>query len=276
MNKTLFLPIIVLGFSCSTFAGLFSRGGNHSFPSGKDTVRSSEPVVHNTLPQRFKLLNWNIEKGVQGEVWAQSFKKLAELHDLILLQEATSESHIQAELKAQTEMQKNFFVMWVRKKDQVASGLVNMALANGQRNAWHRTEDVEPFVKTPKLTALTIYNIENSKQQLAVINIHAINVKGVDALERHFRNSMKLAENHKGPLIFVGDFNTWSKERLNIVLKLAKEYGLTYTNFKRPKASGMHEDLDHFFSRGVIVQNIEMLNIKTSDHFPISAEILIP
>lgn len=141
---------------------------------------------------------------------------------------------------------------------------------------WFRTKDLEPIVKTPKITGVTEYKIKGSSKTLKLINIHAINISSVEKLESHLRGSLQFVKNHTGPVVFIGDFNTWSKKRLNLAIKICAEFGLKHYDYERLKVPDVMSDLDRVFVRGAKVNKVEMLDIRTSDHFPVSLEISVP
>ncbi len=129
---------------------------------------------------------------------------------------------------------------------------------------------LEPVMKTPKMALCTWYPLNDSKDirtALLVLNCHGINFR----LRRSFRSHMaQLREQlleHTGPIIFVGDFNTWEPGREKILDTLADELHLTRIHFpKGIKHVGGHQ-LDRVYVRGGAANNCTVaVNSQASDH----------
>ena len=96
--------------------------------------------------------------------------------------------------------------------------------------------------------------------------------------------------NHVGPIILAGDFNTWSRKRLDLVQKLANELKLKeVTNFPSDRTTadmasqefnwllGVDEDLplDRVYYRGFKAHSPRVLPYKSSDHRPLMVDLLL-
>lgn len=271
----------VLSIFLSSQTSLAISSGGYETPTATETIQFIGNAQKNELPQKFSLLNWNIEKAVQGEVWANDFKKLQPHYNVILIQEATSDSIFMNQIFDHSRTPLNglwsYFKAWIRKEDKSTSGLAMGGLTRPTTVTFTRTEDREPFIKTTKLTAYQTYKIKNSKKELLVINIHAINFVSTTKFSRHIQQVMDRVDQHSGPVIFVGDMNTWNKSRLAKLKELTSTRGLIHYDFERPDTKGMHSKLDHLFVRGLKVKTAQFLkDIISSDHYPISAEFELP
>eukprot|EP01080_Neovahlkampfia_damariscottae_P003301 gene3301-5742_t len=93
------------------------------------------------------------------------------------------------------------------------------------------------------------------------ISIHAYNgfpFKSVDKLQNHIESTLKsLGSENKHPIVFAGDFNTWTDVHLDAIKSTCEKFGLSH-NFAIPYDE--KKTLDHCFSRGV---NVKLLK---SDH----------
>ncbi len=253
---------------------LFAK--DYIIPAPKDVTKVISESPQKELSARFKILNWNIEKMKAQDKWANDFHMISADVDLVTIQEGVSDSFFQDELKAKNFYEWVYYISWVREEDLSSSGLVTGGVARSVSTTFARTDHLEPIVKTPKLTSANKYKIQGMDKELILLNIHAINFVSKAKFESHITKSLELIKNHNGPVIFVGDFNTWSDARYEILLKLTSAAGLKhYNDFKRPTGEGMHSDLDHFFGRGIKVNKIEMLDLRSSDHFPILADVTI-
>jgi endonuclease/exonuclease/phosphatase (EEP) superfamily protein YafD len=269
-----FICSVVVLFSLQVFA--VSSGG-YEIPNDTDTIQSFGQTNQSVLPRRFSLLDWNIEKAGQGEAWVNDFTTIQKNYNLILIQEAVSDDIFMNALKARTNTLWNYFVSWFRKNDRSSSGLIVGSATQPTSISFSRTKDTEPFLKTPKLAAYQTYRVQGLQNgELLVINIHAINFVSIKKFGNHIAQVMERVDAHQGPVIFVGDMNTWSNERLKLLFRETEKRNLIWHDFERPQVSGMHSDLDHFFVRGIKVHQIKSLvDIITSDHYPISADLEI-
>jgi endonuclease/exonuclease/phosphatase (EEP) superfamily protein YafD len=269
-SKFICSVVAILTLSCQSFA--VSKGG-YDIPADKDTVLVFGKSVTNELPRKFRLLDWNIEKAKQGEVWANDFSKLQKGYDLILIQEAVSEDIFMNALKERGQTLWNYFVAWIRKTERSSSGLVMGSQVKPTSTFFTRTTDVETYIKTPKLASYQTYKVQGLKNaELLLINIHAINFVSTEKFGRHIGQVMEKIDAHKGPVIFVGDMNTWKQPRVDLLMAEAKKRNLVWYDFERPNVKGMHSKLDHIFVRGLKTSVKSLTDVISSDHYPISAE----
>lgn len=248
--------------------------GGYEIPKDFQTVQTIGQAKMAQLPARFSLLNWNIEKAKQGEVWANDFTKLQKNYDLILIQEAVSDEVFIKSLQEKKDTLWNYFVAWIRNENKSTSGLVMGSQVQPSTVSFTRTVDTESFIKTPKLTSYQTYKVKGLKNsELLVVNIHAINFVSLEKFGRHIQQVMDRIDRHQGPVIFVGDMNTWNKKRVALLMEETQKRNLVWYDFERPEVDGMHSKLDHIFVRGLKVSEIKSLtHITSSDHYPISAQ----
>jgi endonuclease/exonuclease/phosphatase (EEP) superfamily protein YafD len=130
---------------------------------------------------------------------------------------------------------------------------------------------VEPVTKTPKMAMCTYYPLERSdcpsEQALLVLNSHGINFR----LRRPFLDQMLQFEaqlrHHVGPIILVGDFNTWEKGRVRILEAIARSINLTHVRFPPGIKAVRGHELDRVYVRGgEAAQQRVLANSAASDH----------
>ncbi|MEQ4925117.1 endonuclease/exonuclease/phosphatase family protein [Proteus hauseri] len=130
----------------------------------------------------------------------------------------------------------------------------------------------EPFLRLAKSALITVYPLITG-DHLMVINVHAINFSfGVDVYQRQLGNLAIHIIHHKGPIILAGDFNAWSRPRVNILKRFARTLRLkevTFAEDLRTKAFG--KPLDYIFYRGLLLDKAEVLITNASDHNPLVA-----
>ena len=79
-----------------------------------------------------------------------------------------------------------------------------------------------------------------------------------------------------GPVIFAGDFNTWSASRQAAVDDFMSEHGLGSIAFEpdlRSRAFG--RALDHIYVRGMQAEFAQVIPVTTSDHNPLRVRLAI-
>lgn len=130
----------------------------------------------------------------------------------------------------------------------------------------------EPFLRLAKSALITVYPMVTG-EHLMVANVHAINFSfGVDVYHRQLKHLATHILHHKGPIILAGDFNAWSRPRINVLKRFARELKLREVSFEcdlRTKAFG--KPLDYIFYRGLSLEKAEVLKTDASDHHPLIA-----
>ncbi|MGL9734617.1 MAG: endonuclease/exonuclease/phosphatase family protein, partial [Symbiopectobacterium sp.] len=82
---------------------------------------------------------------------------------------------------------------------------------------------------------------------------------------------------HAGPVIMAGDFNTWSRQRIDALYQFASEIALREVRFiddQRRRTFG--RPLDFVFYRGLHVMQSSVLVTQASDHNPLLVEFQLP
>lgn len=218
-----------------------------------------------------RLLNWNVQKK-RDLGWRSDFDRLTGNSDLVLMQEAS------------------------------LGGLTDSNFANGRHWSFapgHRTHDsitgvltlsrheplarctftsIEPWLRTPKSTSITAFALEGSDETLVVVNLHAVNFSlGLSDYRHQFDRIERLLQEHEGPVILAGDFNTWHKRRMRVVDSLAESLDLrpvTFDDDTRMRFFG--NALDHIYVRRLQLVNAETATVRTSDHNPLVAVLSMP
>ncbi|ROS05332.1 endonuclease/exonuclease/phosphatase (EEP) superfamily protein YafD [Sinobacterium caligoides] len=229
------------------------------------TQGSSQPVSPG-MPQTFRVLIWNVQKGENPNLFP-TLQGLADDKDLVLLQEATLDPRMISELEASHNV---YFAPGYQTATQ-STGVLTASRVKPRGSC--NLSSMEPILRTPKATALSLYPIAGKQQQLLVINIHGVNFSiGTEALREQMQQAVDWVSQHHGPIIFAGDFNTWSEERQALVDEFAKQLSLVplkYENDQRKQVFGRH--LDHLYTRGLDLLVSGTVLSEDSDHNPIMA-----
>jgi endonuclease/exonuclease/phosphatase (EEP) superfamily protein YafD len=219
------------------------------------------------------MLVWNAAKAKKKE-WASDFRSLLPGVSFVLLQEATDQKKMISEFNACADFAWTFALN--RKKQRYRYGVLIGTPFIAQKTYFIRSPVLEPILKTDKMALGSTYAIKKRILKLLIINIHAINFRGLKAFKAHINAVKKVIEHHEGPLIFAGDFNSWSLKRLRFLYKTIKEIGLESVRWDNRPFTILGMVLDHIFIRGVKVERAEFLHeITSSDHKPMILEFLL-
>ena len=75
---------------------------------------------------------------------------------------------------------------------------------------------------------------------------------------------------HDGPVILAGDFNAWSRKRLNLLYNLTRSINLKPVNFAVDiRKTFLGRPLDFVFYRGLKLDAAKIINTAASDHNPL-------
>ncbi|MCW8827012.1 MAG: endonuclease/exonuclease/phosphatase family protein [Gammaproteobacteria bacterium] len=217
-------------------------------------------------PNSISLLNWNIYKGQRAN-WAFDLKQFSHRHDLVTIQEA----YLGDELKELLNRNNLHWAMntafHLRRR---ASGV--MTASSVKAISTSGLHQKEPLIRLPKATLISHYPVEGMRDNLLVANIHGINFSlGTLAYRRQLNALYQEIRHHQGPVIVAGDFNSWSKARMQIVDELVASLKLGSVDW-----DGFHHatrlfgnTIDHVFYRGLRPLNQESWRVSSSDHNPI-------
>ncbi|NUF50512.1 endonuclease/exonuclease/phosphatase family protein [Gilliamella sp. ESL0250] len=229
-------------------------------PNQQITV--NKPLIDQTS---FTVLVWNIFKQKKSDC-ITVLKQYADKAKLILLQEA------------QTTLPLLHFISQHNKiADHVPAYCFNniyagvMTISDSLPTSLFSFREKEPLIRVPKSALITIYPIRDSKQQLLVANIHAVNFSiGVKVYRQQIRMLLTRIKEHNGPVILAGDFNAWSRQRLNLLYHLVYSIELKPVNFSIDiRKRFMGRPLDFIFYRGLQLNAAEIISTTASDHNPL-------
>ena len=213
---------------------------------------------------RLTVMVWNIYKQ-QKMNWLPILNAYGKDRDLILLQEArASESLIQFS-------REHFMV-----SDQVPAieftkdsyGVMTLASSYPVYSRPFRT--TEPFLRLAKSALVTVYPLYD-KRLLMVVNVHSVNFSlGVKIYREQIQAIAELVMNHSGPVIFAGDFNTWSRKRRHLLYLFTRRMGLKTVTFPDDQRKAFFSaPLDFIFYRGLHLEKSEVIKTDASDHNPL-------
>ena len=242
-----------------------------------------------TLPASITIANWNAQKG-KNPRFATDLKLLIarEKPDILFLQEAKTDLFEPQQMGGY--FAQSWSYPWPGGK---TVGVMTLSRVPAVRIEQVPSKYREFGVTAPKVSLITEYPLPNGENLLAV-NVHLLNfeVWSVKNLSHQLEDLKTIMSHHTGPIVMAGDFNTWSKKRLELVRKIARDVNLQeVTGFPQGRtagdtqsefwneALGVEKDLplDRVFFSGFNPTTARVLKYETSDHKPILVKLkLIP
>jgi endonuclease/exonuclease/phosphatase (EEP) superfamily protein YafD len=230
-----------------------------------ENILLSGPAQKQELDSRgFNVLTWNVLKGWE-DGWKEDFKHLTAYKDIVTIQEARLNDELREVLKNGNY---NWDISTAFKYRGAEVGVLTASMLEPDFSCTFRID--EPLISVPKTALVTLYPLSNTDQSLMVVNIHSINFTiGTESYHTQLQKVEHILLQHKGPVIFSGDFNTWSSERMAILNELTLRLGLkavTFNEHHRTKVFGL--DIDHIYYRGLSVRDATVIEVDSSDHNP--------
>lgn len=219
---------------------------------------------------KVNVLVWNIQK-LKQKSWAKEFNDFGQNKDLILFQEAYEDEQFITHTQNLNDFRWDFGKSFEYLLYGVLTG--NMIGSNTQPDKVTvlHSPDFEPILDTPKTTVAAYYPITNSEEKLLVISIHGINFTTNSAFYRQLNQVFSLIDQHTGPVIFAGDFNTHNQKRFQFLKKEADKRKLTNLDFKNShlRKKFLGNILDYTFARNAeVIESHIPPQSKGSDHSP--------
>ncbi len=227
--------------------------------------RSFSEAVQMRTDAEFTLVNWNAHKLADSK-FISDLALLGISADLITLQEAMHSAEYEELFIKNFNFDMSFFKSFCSGKKQEATGVMNLSRLRLENNLTLVSPGREPITNTPKVSGYSLIRIEGIGP-VHVINTHALNFNLGGDFKRHIDSIGQLIEQLEGPVIWVGDFNTWNVLRTNHLVKVTEKLGLKHVELTNDERI---LKLDHVFVRGLTVKSAEVLKgFKSSDHKPI-------
>ncbi|MEH1853328.1 MAG: endonuclease/exonuclease/phosphatase family protein [Nostoc sp.] len=228
-----------------------------------------------------KVLSWNIAKQNYNKTWVKDFVKIIDTYqpNLIFLQEFSLKLEAD-EWGKWLKMNWSFAPNFVDIHHQTYSGILTAATISPITKQVITTQHHEPIVRTPKISLITEYLLSEQNTTLLTINSHLINFVDLNKFKIQLQELELALSRHPGPLIFSGDFNTWSRKRAVILNQVTTKLGLTPVVFAphdqdKIKRFLLSPPLDHIFYRDISVKKASakvLDEICSSDHKALLAE----
>ena len=274
LHFNLIALVILLTSGCLSVSDqeqLLSSSGGIRTDNPPCTEQTTLATIEARLNQPgFTLVSWNIYKQ-NNAGWEQDLLALSNASELVLLQEAYLTQALQ---KFLVTTQQDWNMISAFRYRGIHAGVMTIADIPPLASCAQRT--TEPLAFIPKSALITYYPISNSQHSLLVANIHAINFTlGIEEFSAQLQKIKIVLAQHQGPIVFAGDFNTWSDQREVALDQLVgtEELGLLKVEFVSNVAMlVLGHRLDHIFFRDLKVISAEIIPVESSDHYPLKVQ----
>jgi len=232
-------------------------------------VAAASPVLD---PAAIRMATWNLHKE-SDKGWQKDLRALSRASDIVLLQEVTLNPEVR-------ELLRDVDLDWVMASSFAFGdddiGVLSASRVRPLKSCTQRV--VEPVLRLPKSAVISWFGLVGSTDTLAVVNVHAINFSlSVESYTQQMRAIGDALATHTGPVIFAGDFNTWSAARTQVVADVAQRLGLEEIKFAEDKRTLFFgKQLDHILVRGLRVVSASAIPVTSSDHNPVTATLQLP
>lgn len=253
-----------------------------------DVIKISEfRAPEQPVPGTIAIVSWNAEKG-HSDQFKSDLSRLVRVDrpDFVFLQEA------RADLLETKRIGGYFASSWSYPwPNGTTIGLLTLSHVPPLRIQPIPSKHREFFITAPKLSLATEYPLTNG-QRLLAINVHLLAFErwATTGVASQMDDLEAIMRHHTGPIVLVGDFNTWSEKRLALVQAMADELHLTEVDGFPPgrrtgdkKISfwnwlfGIDEELvlDRVYYRGFTHHSAKVLPYESSDHPAIQVTLVL-
>ena len=246
------------------------------------TIDSTHPSPVGLNSNSIKVLSWNIAKNNHNPTWSKDFLAIVEQYqpDKIFLQEVRL-CAIAQNIPELTSMGWSFAPNLIDTLDNTYSGVLTATKSDRLNSQAKITQHQEPVTGTPKVSLFVEYSLGDEKDTLLAVNTHLINFVETSKFQAQIQEIEAIISQHKGAVIFSGDFNTWNQSRWLILLGMAARLGLIPVSFPLDEAQKIKRfllspPLDYIFYRGFKQKTTGAKvidSITSSDHNPLLVEL---
>lgn len=237
-----------------------------------EAIRAETGSGYGIDPEGFSVLSWNSHKGSQPG-WEDDLAIHGQAADFVLLQEAA----LDYELK---ELLRTFASEWLL-AIAFQLGEDDIGILSAGRVPAHfycAVREPEPLIKIPKVILASTYPFNGTDKELLIINVHLVNFTiGSDVVQKQAEALKDIVDNHPGPVIIAGDFNTWSETRQSLIREKMAEIGLAEVAFNPDnRVEFFKKVVDGLYFRGLEVEKAVSHLVETSDHNPLEVHFRLP
>jgi endonuclease/exonuclease/phosphatase (EEP) superfamily protein YafD len=230
-----------------------------------------------------RILTWNLHKQTHPS-WLPDFDRLLDEYrpHILNLQEARTDGMLAA-LSARPETWS-----WMASPNlalhasDTEAGVFTAMLAPQRSGMAMLSEAAEPLIRSRKAMLRCETPLTRAESSLLCLNIHSLNFKwGLAGFRDQLARLLETVAGHQGPAILSGDFNTWSRKRMELLLRMTESAHLRRVDFPASgRKRGLLPDLvlDHVFyshkSLRPIAASAKILqHVRSSDHAPLLVDL---
>ncbi len=265
-----------------------------------DEINKNSSIISSVIQgSSIKLMSWNYLAGCRQLIRKsivftfcsstqadKSFKELTEKQDLILIQEAYLDTKTQQLL---TDLGESY--SWDMAVSYIAEQVENiptgvLTAANAKSISSFSQKNFESFFPTPKTILFTSYHLTNKNKELMDKKLLVVNIHAILMSRKHLYMQLNLMvqqiNQHKGPIILAGDFNTMTPTSYLKLKEIIDSLGLKEvkieTDVDKRVKSFMGQYYDIIFYKDLELVSAKAIDLKTtkngktSDHNPIFVE----
>lgn len=243
----------------------------HPIPSEKDIILTFGNASATALTNRINMLVWNLHKGAD-ESFSTDYASLSYQKDIIMAQEMYLTPLMKGVFASFPDQYFVSATSFLLGNPLTRTGVLNSSRVLPSSYDYVRTQTLEPIVNSPKVTLITRYPIRSTNAVLTTVNIHGINFVDAASYQKEINRIYDAIKDTKGPLVFAGDFNSWSDERDSILKVMRQKLNLNEAKFSPDERMTFNgHPLDHFF----YTNDIKIISAKVegfyqgSDHKPL-------
>ncbi len=258
--------IISLAFATTTQAALWFK-----IPNANEEIKQFGKASKEELdPHKIEVMIWNQYKGKERS-YRREYQRLGHGKDVLILQEAVMDKKMSQIFSSQRDIHTIFASSFVYRLRNKATGVASAARVKASSYLAQRSRGKEIVGSTPKMVLFATYPLKGRSDELMTVNIHALNSVTWQTLAVQILDALKVVNAHEGPVVFGGDFNTWSKKKLEYVFHAMKKAGLEEVKFAHAerKMKVFGRELDHAFTRGLKISNAIVEKTDGADHQPL-------
>ncbi len=275
-NFYLVLIIIMSFYAQPTFALILTS----PVKVGDAHVKLNHSSSDKLNPESIKVFVWNIYKGGK-KGFKEDFIEYGSDRDIFMVQEMLEKDVVMSAIAELPHIRFDVGISFKYrfKKGRPYSGTMIGSRVKPSYIALSRSQNKEPIALTYKVLTIGKYPIENH-EDLLIINIHGMNITNNKAFYRQIDDAINTMINHKGPIIFAGDFNTNRQKRIDYLQRnLVERLGfinMEFRNDERMKSAITNLTIDLSFIRGLTIIDAEVLkDLDSSDHKAMYFEVKV-
>lgn len=242
----------------------------------QDGDQLSESSQRNRLGSTLSALIWNTYSANQRH-WCKDFNELSGDNNLVLLQSVSVQT-TDPQLDAVSTISEWAVAVSEQSVDGDAlAGVKTGCTVASNKQIQHVLQQSEVDKGSSGVLLETHYALGTSSQTLMVLNMLATDGLPVSQCLEQFEQLCHCIEQHNGPIIVGGCFDSWSTDRLAKFQQYAAKAALFEASMTRQgSVERLTKHLDHVFFRGMSLQSVEsMPQMQSTDYSPIIAKFII-